>query len=198
MRIIGGQARGRPLTAPRGTRTKPTTDRVREGMFSMIASRLDLASARVLDLFAGSGALALESISRGAERALLVDSDNGCARVIAKNAETLGFAARVEVSRQRVESALARLAEAGRRFDLVLADPPYDEPLLPLLTRIADAGVVADDGLLVVEHSVRTESPELAAPLQRVVLRRYGDTVVSVYEPMALTDEPMPRDEDED
>ena len=82
--------------------------------------------------------------------------------------------------------------------DMVFADPPYDEPLLPLLTRIADAGVVADDGLLVVEHSVRTESPELAAPLQRVVLRRYGDTVVSVYEPMALTDEPMPRDEDED
>lgn len=184
MRITGGELRSRALKAPRGTETRPTSDRVREALFSMLVSAGvigDERAPRVLDVYAGSGALAFEALSRGAPEAVLVDHAPPAVAVIRENARALGLTARVTVVPQRAERALASSALAGP-FDLVLCDPPYAEVKTPgfgvllagLLTRLSP------EGLLVLEHASRDAPPELAFAEQRVT-RRYGDTTVTLY-----------------
>ena len=129
MRIIAGEARGRTLTAPKGMDTRPTQDYVRESLFNILQA--SVPEARVLDLFAGSGALALEALSRGAVKATLVDCSTDAVQCIKRNAETLGFAERVTVIRSDWQAALMRLSKNGERFTLVFLDPPY---------RITDTG----------------------------------------------------------
>src|SRR5699024_5144382 len=123
-RIIAGQFGGRALAAPRGADTRPTTDRVREAIFSRVESLLDLAGARVLDLYAGSGALGLEAVSRGAGFVVLVERDRRTAQVLAANVASLGVRERARVVSERVDRVLERGPEDGP-FDLVLLDPPY-------------------------------------------------------------------------
>jgi 16S rRNA (guanine966-N2)-methyltransferase len=124
MRVVGGTARGRPLVAPPGDRTRPTSDRVREATFNALWSRGALAGARAADLFAGSGALGIEALSRGADHVTFVDSDRAARRAIARNLEVCGVGARAEVVAVPVERWLAGLP-AGTRFDLAFCDPPY-------------------------------------------------------------------------
>lgn len=120
-RIIAGVARGRRLGAPKGTGTRPTSDKVRSAVFNLLGQFFE--GGVVLDLYAGTGALALEALSRGCERAVCVEADRAAAELIRRNAESCGFGDRVEVIRSAVEGALGRLPPAG--FDLVFADPPY-------------------------------------------------------------------------
>ena len=148
MRIIAGQWRGRPIEAPPGTATRPTADRVRETLFSMLASRLgSFDDLRVADLFAGSGALGFEALSRGAVHATFVETDAKASGAIRRNAHKLGAADRVQV---RAGSALA-LPQSGP-FDLILADPPYGTGSgTAAVKAVADAGWLAPGGWMSVE-----------------------------------------------
>jgi len=177
MRIIAGSRKGRRIAAPPGLDTRPTGDRVREAVFNLVGP---LDGARVLDLYAGSGAMGLEALSRGAEHATFVERDRVAAATIAKNAETLGLVDAVTLRREDVRRVLAADASAGTRYDLVLVDPPYRmlPGLLPDLSRLVPP-VVAADGLVVVESEARDE-PEL--PLPARTSRRYGSVRVTVFE----------------
>ena len=176
MRIIAGSRKGHRIDAPKGVTTRPTSDRVRENVFNIIGP---LEDASVLDLFAGSGAMGIEAMSRGATRAVFVEKDRTACRTIQRNLEKLRLTGAVVVC-QDVRNALAQESAAGRRYDLVLVDPPYDQ--VPTLTTTLGqylANVLTEDGLLVFESDARTE-PEL--PLELRTSRRYGSTRVTVFE----------------
>ncbi|WP_194895929.1 16S rRNA (guanine(966)-N(2))-methyltransferase RsmD [Catenulispora pinisilvae] len=157
-RVIAGRARGRRLAVPPGEGTRPTGDRARESLFSALESEFGgLSGLSVLDLFAGSGALGLEALSRGAARVLLVEADRRVARLIAQNIATVGLpGARVVADRAERAAAGGRPAEAP--FDLVLLDPPYavpDAEVVTILTALADGGWLAPDAVAVLERSAR-------------------------------------------
>jgi len=175
MRIIAGTHRGHTIHAPPGLGTRPTSDRVRESIFNIVGP---LDGAEVLDLYAGSGAMGLEALSRGAAHATFVERDRDAVRTIERNLDKLRLKA--TVVRQDAVTALAREAGTGRKYDLVLLDPPYDmyADLQPQLARYLPA-VLAEDGLLVVETDARVE-PEL--PLALRTSRKYGSVRVTVYE----------------
>ncbi len=174
MRVIAGTHGGRELTAPKGRATRPTSDRVREALFSILGDVRDL---RVLDLFAGSGALAIEALSRGATEATLVDSEAPAVAAIRRNLEALGLDA--EVVRQRALRFLEAASRGARQYDLVFLDPPYrhastlgrelSSALRPILA--AGARVVAESD---------RRSP-LALELALIDERRYGDTLIQIH-----------------
>jgi 16S rRNA (guanine966-N2)-methyltransferase len=175
MRVIGGVYGGRTLTAPRGRATRPTPERVREAVFSILA---DVHETTVLDLFAGSGAMAIEAISRGARQATLVDSSPAAIAAIRRNVEALGI--RVDVLQQRALPFLRNAEICGRQYDLVFLDPPYSqaEALGPELAR-ALRGVLAPGGRVVVESDPRTPLRlGFDAPSDE---RRYGDTLIEIF-----------------
>ncbi len=175
MRIIAGSHRGHTINAPSRQDTRPTSDRVRENVFNIVGP---VDGAAVLDLYAGSGAMGLEALSRGAARAVFVESDPDAVRAIERNLDKLKLQA--TILRRDAIAALSTEASAGREYDLVLVDPPYDMylDLQPQLARYLPA-VLADDGMLVVETDARTQ-PEL--PLEERTSRKYGQTRVTVYE----------------
>jgi 16S rRNA (guanine966-N2)-methyltransferase len=183
VRIVAGVAKGRVLRAPRGADTRPTSDKVREALFSMIACRVDLAGASVLDLYAGSGALGLEALSRGAVRAVLVDRQAACRRAIEENVRSIGLAAACSVlcMEMEVDAALDELARAGDRFSLVLADPPYADDPAPLLGRVVELALLSDGGILALEHSSRREPGAASGVLDLLARRRHGDTALSLF-----------------
>ena len=176
MRIISGSKKGARITAPKGAATRPTGDRVREAAFNLIGPVDD---ATVLDLYAGSGAMGLEALSRGARRCVFVESDRGACRVIQANLEKLGLTGAVVECRDAL-AALRQEAAAGRRYDLVLVDAPYAEYASSLQMALSDLlpRVLAPDGLVVLETGAKTE-PEL--PLKPVTSRRYGSARLSLF-----------------
>ncbi len=177
MRIIAGSRKGARIEAPHGLATRPTGDRAREAAFNLIGPVDD---ASVLDLFAGSGAMGLEALSRGAARAVFVETERDAVRAIDRNLEKLRLTGARIVQRDALQ-ALATETAAGRRYDLVLVDPPYESyaDLEPRLATYLPA-VLADDGLLVVETSSRDREPEL--PLARRTSRRYGAARITLFE----------------
>lgn len=180
MRVIAGSAKGHRLISLKGTHTRPTLDRVKESLFSVIAGYLP--EARVLDLFSGSGSLAIEALSRGAGSALCVERSRQAVRVIHKNLELTRLASKAEVWPIDVRSALRRLAESERRFDLVFADPPYHAGLArQVVADCAEYGIVEPDGLLVVEHGFEEELESSVENLVMIRLLTYGDTRMSIY-----------------
>jgi 16S rRNA (guanine966-N2)-methyltransferase len=175
MRIIAGDRRGARIAAPKGTATRPTGDRVREAAYNLIGPVED---ASVLDLFAGSGAMGLEALSRGARRCVFVESDRAACAVIRDNLEKLRLTEALVLQRDAFQ-ALRDERGAGRSFDLVLVDPPYGS-WPDHQARLAESlpPVLAPDGLLVVETSARVE-PEL--PLTLVTSRRYGSARITLF-----------------
>jgi 16S rRNA (guanine(966)-N(2))-methyltransferase RsmD len=176
VRIIAGSRKGHPIHAPKGLDTRPTGDRVREAAFNLIGP---VDGASVLDLFAGTGAMGMEALSRGAERAVFVEASRDACRAIERNLDRLRLAGAVVLNQDALR-ALAAEAAAGRAYDLVLVDPPYAEweRLQPRLAHYLPA-VLAGDGLLVVETGSRDE-PEL--PLAQRTSRRYGSARLTVFE----------------
>jgi 16S rRNA (guanine966-N2)-methyltransferase len=170
MRIVAGSRRGHTIHAPKGSATRPTSDRVREAAFNLIGPVDD---ASVLDLYAGSGALGLEALSRGAAKAVFVESDSEACRTIERNLEKL----RLTGARVVCGDALTFLTTEQRRYDLVLVDPPYELTDHAALARYLP-GVLAADGLLVLETAAKVE-PEL--PLERRTSRRYGAARLTLY-----------------
>ncbi len=178
MRIIAGEARGRAIIAPKGTDTRPTLDRVRESLFSILSPRL--MDARVLDLFAGSGALGLESLSRGAAGAVFVDHARAAQAAIRQNIETLGYGERARLLPCDWRAALRALAAEGARFDLVFLDPPYRlEAAEAALVALWDGDLLADGGRIVFEHDLKL--PPAPGSWAALDTRRYGDTAITFY-----------------
>lgn len=171
MRVIAGSRKGHTIRAPRGADTRPTSDRVRENVFNILGPVED---AMVLDLYAGSGAMGLEALSRGAAGAVFVDDDRGAVETIERNLDKLRL--RATVLRR---DAIAFLAAERRKYDLVLVDPPYDvyADIEPQLARYLP-GVLADTAVVVVETDARVQ-PEL--PFEQRTSRTYGQTRVTVY-----------------
>src|SRR4051794_12810908 len=174
MRIIAGSRKGHSIHAPKGLDTRPTSDRAREAAFNLIGP---VDEARVLDLYAGSGALGLEALSRGAAQAVFVDSDREACRAIERNLDKLRLTGAVVVCTD-VAQALAADATAGRQYELVLVAPPYRlfSDVEPALSRYVPA-VLAEDGIVIVETSER-EEPDL--PLPKRTSRRYGAARITV------------------
>jgi 16S rRNA (guanine966-N2)-methyltransferase len=174
MRLTGGSGGGRRIAAPRGVATRPTAVRARRGLFDHLAGRTE--GARVLDLCAGSGALGLEALSRGAAKAILVDRSAAAVRAARVNAVTLGVADRAEVWRLPADRAVRRLIGAGERFDLVLADPPYAD--WPRFARLPLARLCADGGVVALEH--RSGRPPQVAGLVPYRTLAYGDVSITL------------------
>jgi 16S rRNA (guanine(966)-N(2))-methyltransferase RsmD len=182
MRVIAGSARGRRLEAPRGRLVRPTADRIKEALFSILGSRIDLEGAAVLDLFAGSGALGIEALSRGAAQATFVEQEQAARRALTANLERCAFADRAQVVGQSVRPALARLANEGRRFDGVLMDPPYGQDLAAqAMGLLAGGALLSPGGWVVAEHHVDDALADAYGNLRLTTRKRYGKTSVSLY-----------------
>ncbi|MGB7449309.1 MAG: 16S rRNA (guanine(966)-N(2))-methyltransferase RsmD [Ornithinimicrobium sp.] len=176
-RIIAGRAGGRTLLTPRGSSTRPTSDRVREAMFSRVEALLELGGAVVLDLYAGSGALGLEAASRGAAAVRCVESDRAAARLIERNARALQLS-QVDVAVATVQRWLSQPHAVGG-FDLVTLDPPYrlgEEELSTMVELLSSH--LAPDALVVVERSVRSPDPQWPPAWSPLKPKRYGQTCV--------------------
>jgi 16S rRNA (guanine966-N2)-methyltransferase len=176
VRVIGGTARGRTLVAPKGAR--PTSDLARGALFDMLA-HMDVPWERALDWFAGSGALGIEALSRGAGWVDFVERDPGAVAAIRRNLAATGFSTRAAV--HRLEAAKALRALPGP-YDIILADPPYALPELPrLLEELAASALVGPGTVVVVEHARRRPLPETLPDLALVKQKRHGDTMLSIY-----------------
>jgi len=177
MRVIAGTLGGRTIRAPQGRGTRPTSDRVREAIFSMLG---DLGGAHVLDLFAGSGALAIEAISRGAAHAVMVECDAGAARVIRANLDALGLDGdAAEVRRTDALAALRSALAAQETYDLLFIDPPYERARDLAAGLSANLPAVIAPGGRVVVESDRRSPMALDMPVDRE--RRYGDTSITIH-----------------
>ena len=182
MRISGGVHRSRQLVSPRGSSTRPTSDRVREALFSILGARGVIAGARVVDFYAGTGALGLEALSRGAEHATFVESDRRALEAVARNIDSLRERPRTRVVAQQVVRAAQTLADHDAT--LVFCDPPYADVMradgvAKLLDALATHRVLHDGALLVLEHATRDASPPLTPNFRLDDARTYGDTTLS-------------------
>lgn len=175
MRVIAGHLGGRRLVAPRGLATRPTTDRVREALFSALAS---VAGARVLDLYAGTGALGIEAISRGAASAVFVESARPAIAALRSNLATLGIEPICRVIAEPVARAVPKLKADPAPFDLVFADPPYDDVDEALTALEALAPALSQGARVVLEHASR-RPPRPSATFGVVRTRTYGDTALA-------------------
>lgn len=181
MRIVGGNFRGRTIKAPPGLSTRPTTDRTRESLFNILAHRdgLSLEGARVLDLFAGSGALGFEAMSRGASFCLFVDTDAAARGAIRDNVETLGLFGNTRIHRRPADALGTKPAGVGDRFTLCFMDPPYRKDLItPTLKTLTDGGWLAPGALIAAEHA-KGEEFVLPEGLLLQETRAFGDTEIS-------------------
>ncbi len=183
MRVIAGRAKGHRLAGPRSRATRPTSDLVRGAIFSALEA-MGAELTRVLDLYAGSGALGIEALSRGAQWCDFVEKDGRACDSIRENLAKTRFEERAKVYRAPVERALAGLEADVRRgpYTLVLADPPYADEATEALERLAASGLAeAGRTVLVLEHSSREEGPQRLGELSRLKTLRHGDSAVSIY-----------------
>ncbi len=183
MRVIAGDARGRRLSAPRGLATRPTLARVRESMFSRLSVRLDFDGLRVLDLFAGTGSLGIEALSRGAAHVTFVEAARPALTALRRNLEALGFAARARVLKSDVLRGLETLAAQRAQFDLVLLDPPYRKGWGDIvLTRLMELSLLSGGAWVATEVSRLEAAPASQAGLERVSLATLGDHQIALYQ----------------
>lgn len=180
MRIITGSAKGKRLKAPGGLGTRPTSDRVKESLFSIVQPFL--REARILDLFAGTGNLGLEALSRGAANALFVDRSPECVRIIRDNAAFTALLPRAEIWRAPALDALARCVREGRQFDILFCDPPYNQGWPAQVLRFVDEHpALLPEGLLILEHSRHEIPPDELRHLELRRQEQYGETLISFY-----------------
>lgn len=182
MRIIAGHLRGRRIKAPRGRETRPMRDFVREAVFSMLGDQVK--GARVLDLFAGSGSLGLEALSRGAAEAVFVDRGREPVRVIKENLDILGMSGRGRVVRSEILEYLRRSGPPEKPYNLIFIDPPFKIDVnyrQQLLKKLTEDGFLGPSSVVVMEAPLRSPTPEPPPGLMFRERRRYGETAVDVY-----------------
>ncbi len=179
MRVTGGIAKGQQLKIPQSQLVRPTTDRVREAIFSILAP-LSSEWSRGLDLYAGTGALGIEALSRDVEWVDFVDQQQRCCAIIKQNLEKIGFLQRAHVYCCKVAKALTFLKDS---YDIIFIDPPYsDQHTDNTLTQLADSGLLTDKSLLVVSHASRSPLQKNYDGLNLIKEKTYGDTCISIYQ----------------
>jgi 16S rRNA (guanine(966)-N(2))-methyltransferase RsmD len=180
MRVIAGERKGLRLKTPKGKATRPTADQVRIACLDTLTPWLP--GARVLDLYAGSGAVAIEALSRGAEAAVFVESDRAALGAIRENLDRLGLKERSRVVGADVSKALRTFGRQGETFSLVFADPPYDSSLaLATIEELSAGGLIAEGGVVVVQHRTKTALPERVGALSRFKAKRFGETTLTFF-----------------
>ncbi len=180
MRVIAGTVKGHRLKTPKGQAVRPTAARVKEALFNILPH--DLSGFRILDLFAGTGNLSVEALSRGAEEAFLVDLSPRTGRTIRENLQTLGFSHRSRVFTGSALQSIRLLVRRRETFDLIFLDPPYEKGWVgKILRAIAGEGLLHVAGTVVAEHSLREEVQKSYGPLVLHDQRRYGSTVLSFF-----------------
>uniref|UniRef100_A0A2R5L0K0 Methyltransferase n=1 Tax=Hirondellea gigas TaxID=1518452 RepID=A0A2R5L0K0_9CRUS len=180
MRIIAGSAKGKIIKCRDGFDTRPTTDRVKESLFSMIAPYI--SEAVVLDLFSGTGNIALEAISRGAKRAVMIEKEKEALRVIIQNVNNLGFDDRCRAYKNETLRALTILGKKREKFNIIFLDPPYkDNVCNEVIEKISETGILAEGGLIVAEHHILEDMEDVISEFKKVDERRYGKKELSFY-----------------
>lgn len=181
MRVITGTARGRKLKAPRGMETRPTADRIKEALFNIIGSRI--VDINFLDLYAGTGAIGIEAISRGALRAVFVEKNPSAVKIIKENLEITGLTDRATILNLDVERAVEMLRADGLEFEITFIDPPYRKDLVRVsLEKLDRYKLAVPGGLVITESSKSDVLPDEVGALQRFRDQRYGDTVLTFYQ----------------
>jgi 16S rRNA (guanine966-N2)-methyltransferase len=185
IRIVGGRHKGRKLFTPKGLKTRPTASRTREAVFNIIGARI--RDAVVLDLFAGSGAMGLEALSRGAGRAVLIDRDADCIRTITRNVTACGLSAHCRILPWDIVKNLHCLPPLGLCFNLVFMDPPYDtDRIQPAMRNLTASQSLDPEAWIVVEHAPSETITALEAGLECFDCRKYGKTLVSFLRPVLI------------
>lgn len=183
MRVISGTLKGRRLRAPSGMTTRPTTDRIRESVFNILAG--SIRNQRVLDLFAGTGALGIEAMSRGAVSAVFMDQAKASLAAIRRNIRELGLEDQTRIIQWDIRKSLKCLVSDPQAFDLVFMDPPYEtNSVAPALTALISSGTLAPGARVVIEHSTREPLHHPVGTLALADQRRFGKTLVSFMGPM--------------
>ena len=178
MRIIAGAFRGRRLHAPKGDRIRPTADKVREAVFNMIAG--EVQGAKVLDLFAGTGAMGLEALSRGAHFCFFVDNGSEAVSIIRENVQMCASQDRSRIIQAPAASAIRRLGSENELFDLIFMDPPYAKGYIDKTLEIVGE-VARNDALVIAERHIKDKPPQVPAIWRKDRDRRYGDALISIY-----------------
>lgn len=182
MRVIAGTCRGRKLFAPPGATTRPTSDRVKEALFSILASRIDFTDLRVLDICAGTGSLGIEALSRGAGSCCFIESNPSVKAILEKNITVTCCQDRSEILAMDAVKAFRIIAGRGQRFELAFFDPPYASELYSRVPEALDSlGLLISGSILVAECSVRNPLPESYGRLMRFDRRIYGETAVELF-----------------
>jgi 16S rRNA (guanine(966)-N(2))-methyltransferase RsmD len=186
MRIVAGSAGGLHLKVPKGYKVRPTADQVREAIFNILVSRFSLEGVSILDLFAGTGALGIEALSRGARSAVFVDASPESQKTILMNLSLTGFRRQGRILRAYTNKGIKIAEEQGLRFGGVFLDPPYEEGWVDkVLCLLARSTILGPESWVVVEHSQNESGAEVYPPLLLTDRRRYGTTGVSFYQQQA-------------
>ena len=182
MRVIAGTHKGRRLHGPKGPGLRPTADRVKEALFSILASRV--TGARFLDLFAGTGAIGIEALSRGARSATFVESHAAALRILRANLTSCGLTERADIYAGTATVFLRRRATTGTPYDIVFADPPYQiHATKDVWSRLVQTGMVTPHSIIVIEHAAKLTALADEGLLHLIRQYRYGDTMLSLFEP---------------
>lgn len=180
MRVIAGTAKGRIIKSPAHTGVRPTSDKIKGAVFNIIGPYLDKKT--FLDLFAGSGSMGIEALSRGASSSFFIEKNMNCVKIIKENLKITGFSSKAKIFKIDVVKGLKILHKNELVFDYIFMDPPYFKPFyLPVLKDIAEKHLLKEDGCLMVEHFKDIILPEKINPLTMKCIRKYGDTLVSFY-----------------
>ncbi|MCR2804965.1 16S rRNA (guanine(966)-N(2))-methyltransferase RsmD [Paenibacillus soyae] len=187
MRVIAGVAKGRALKAVPGSNTRPTTDKVKEAIFSMIGPYFEGGTA--LDLFAGTGGLGIEAWSRGVERVIFVDKEKISLDIIRQNVKTAGAESAAEIYRNDADRAVKALAKRDIAFSLVFLDPPYRMTAMDeVMAELAEKGMLESGATIVVEHDAAHRYPEQLEGFEQLKQAKYGDTAVTIYRYIGIDD----------
>lgn len=182
MRVIAGTCRGRKLSVPPGVTTRPTSDRVKEALFSILSSRIDFAGIRVLDICAGTGSLGIEALSRGAASCCFIENNASVKTVLEKNIRDTGCQQQSVIMNMDAVKALHVSAGRGCRYDLVFFDPPYESELYMRVPEALESlGLLEPGSIMVAECAVRRQLPESYGCLRRIDRRVYGETVLELF-----------------
>lgn len=181
MRVISGKAKGRILTAPKGRNTRPVTDMIKEALFSMWQTRI--VDTRFLDLFAGSGSMGIEALSRGAKNVVFVEQGRKAVETIRKNLIVCGFSCGYEIYQDDVFKRIKMLNEKEYKFDIIYLDPPFtvDEIFIPVMEALSDTELLSENGTIAIRTRKEKDLPDRIGKLEKVKLRTYGISAIHFY-----------------